>query len=140
RLLGDILVRAKAITPRQLEDAIGNQVVYGGRLGTNLMDLGCISEAQLGNYLSQQAGVPTIDPNAYVKVHKSIAKALPKAVAERCMAVPLVLKDKVLHVVMADPNNVAHQDEVRFAAGCKLQLYIAPEVRIYYLLNKLYGT
>jgi hypothetical protein len=140
RLLGDILVRAKAISPRQLEDAISNQVVYGGRLGTNLMDLGYLTEGQLANFLSQQSGVPTIDPNAYVKIHKSIAKALPKAVAERTLSVPLVMKDKVLHVVMADPNNVAMQDEVRFAAGCKLQIYVAPEVRVYYLLNKLYGT
>lgn len=140
RLLGEILVGAKAISARQLEDAISNQVVFGGRLGTNLMDLGYLTESVLGNYLSVQAGVPTIDPQAYAKIHKNIAKSLPKAIAERTMSVPVVLRDKLLHVVMADPNNVGHQDEIRFATGCKLQVYVAPEVRIWYLLNRIYGT
>lgn len=140
RLLGEILLRAKAITPRQLEDAISNQVVYGGRLGTNLMDLGYVSETVLANALSEQSGVSTIAPQAYTKIHVSIAKTLPKAVAERVLAVPVVLKDRVLHVVMADPHNIAAQDEIRFATGCRLQVYVAPEVRIWYLLNKLYGT
>lgn len=140
RLLGEILVGAKVITARQLEDAISNQVVYGGRLGTNLMDLGYVTESVLGNYLSMQAGVQTIDPQAYAKIHKTIAKAMPKAIAERTMSVPVVLRDKVLHVVMADPNNVGHQDEIRFATGCKLQVYVAPEARIWYLLNRIYGT
>lgn len=140
RLLGEILVGAKVITPRQLEEAISNQVVYGGRLGTNLMDLSYVTEAVLGKYLSVQSGVQTIDPQAYAKIHKTIAKSLPKAIAERTMSVPMVVRDKVLHLVMADPNNVGHQDEIRFASGCKLQVYVAPEVRIWYLLNRLYGT
>ncbi len=140
QLLGDILVRARAITPRQLDDAISNQVIYGGRLGTNLMDLGYINESVLGNYLSVQHGVSTVAPQAYAKMHVSVAKLLPKALAERLLAVPMVKKDKVLHVVMANPGDVAAQDELAFASGCRLQVYVAPEVRIYFLLNRLYGT
>ncbi len=140
RLLGEILVRAKAVTPRQLDDAISNQVIYGGRLGTNLLDLEYITEPVLANFLSVQWGTPTIAPQAYAKIHTAVAKLLPKAIAERTLTVPVVLKDKVLHVVMADPGNVEAQDEVRFATGYKLHVYVAPEVRVYYLLNKLYGT
>ena len=37
---GTLLAREKVITPEQLEDALKNQVVYGGRLGTILLTLG----------------------------------------------------------------------------------------------------
>ncbi|MBI3392855.1 MAG: general secretion pathway protein GspE, partial [Nitrospirae bacterium] len=39
---GTLLAREKVITPEQLEDALKNQVVYGGRLGTILLTLGHI--------------------------------------------------------------------------------------------------
>ena len=140
KLIGEILVRAKVISSRQLDDAISNQVIYGGRLGTNLMDLEYITESALANFLSVQSGVPTIAPQAYAKIHTSVARLLPKAIAERTLTVPLVLKDKTLHVVVANPIDMEGQDEVRFATGYKLEVYVAPEVRIYHLLNKLYGT
>jgi hypothetical protein len=140
QLLGEILVRAKVISSKQLDDAISNQVVYGGRLGTNLMDIGYVNESVLSTYLSMQLGVPTIAPQAYSKVQLSIAKVLPRAIAERTLSVPLLARDKTLHVIMSNPNDLAAQDEIRFATGHKLQIYVAPEVRVYYLLNKLYGT
>ena len=140
KLIGDILVQAKVINPRQLDDAISNQVIYGGRLGTNLMDLEYITESALANFLSVQSGVSTIAPQAYAKIHTSVANYLARSIAERTLTVPLVLKDKTLHVVVANPNDMAGQDEVRFATGFKLEVYVAPEVRIYHLLNKLYGT
>jgi hypothetical protein len=140
RLLGEMLIAAKVVTPRQLDDSINNQVIYGGRLGTNLIELGYLTENVLADFLSRQHGVPTIAPAAYAKVQTAVAKLLPKSVAERTMTVPLVLKDRTLHVVMADPNNVGLLDEVRFASGKRIEIYVAPEVRVYFLLNKLYGT
>jgi hypothetical protein len=45
--LGTLLLRNAAIGLAQLEAALRNQVLYGGRLGTNLVELGFIDlEAQ----------------------------------------------------------------------------------------------
>ena len=48
------------VTERQLEEAIQYQVLYGGRLGTNLYELGFITEARLQEALSRAHGVPTV--------------------------------------------------------------------------------
>ena len=51
--LGTLLLRNAAIGLSQLEAALRNQVLYGGRLGTNLVELGFIDLELLGSYLAE---------------------------------------------------------------------------------------
>ena len=44
--------------PRRLEQALRAQVVWGGRLGTNLIELGCIDLDSLSRALGRQHGLP----------------------------------------------------------------------------------
>ena len=45
------------ITDRQLQEAIQHQVLYGGRLGTSLYELGFITEERLTDALARAHGV-----------------------------------------------------------------------------------
>ena len=49
------------ITDRQLQEAIQHQVLYGGRLGTSLYELGFITEERLTDALARAHGVPAVD-------------------------------------------------------------------------------
>ena len=40
RRLGDYLLAEEALSPEQLDEAIEYQCIYGGRLGTSLVELG----------------------------------------------------------------------------------------------------
>ncbi len=42
--IGDILVDMKACTPQELQAALQTQSIFGGRLGTNLLELGIVNE------------------------------------------------------------------------------------------------
>ena len=42
--LGDLLLKEGVITNAQLEEALKCQVIFGGKLGTNLIEMGAASE------------------------------------------------------------------------------------------------
>ena len=52
--LGEILVRENLITSQQLKEVVEYQRVNGGRLGTNLVKLGMISDDVITAVLSRQ--------------------------------------------------------------------------------------
>ena len=58
--LGEILVRENLVTPQQLREALDYQRTSGGRLGSNLVKLGIISDDVITAVLSRQYGVPSI--------------------------------------------------------------------------------
>ena len=61
--LGDFLVREGLITGDQLENALQEQKANGGMLGSNLVKMRFIEEAELMEFLSKQFGVPATDPS-----------------------------------------------------------------------------
>lgn len=138
-LLGDMLLKAKVINEVQLEEAINAQVIFGGRLGTNLLELEYIDELTLCKFLSEKHGVPYIDLRSRITVDPEVLKLIPKRIAEKYKLFPLKLEGKTLHLVCLDPSDLTGIDEVKFLTGKNLKLYVAPEIRIYAALEKLYG-
>src|SRR4051812_19096112 len=59
---GTLLLRNAAIGLSQLEGALRNQVLYGGRLGTNLVELGFIDLELLSSYLAELSGFAMATP------------------------------------------------------------------------------
>ena len=49
--LGEMLVEAGRLTLLQLEEALKNQAVFGGKLGTNLIELGFLEEEEVAEFL-----------------------------------------------------------------------------------------
>jgi hypothetical protein len=139
QLLGELLVKAGIITEAQLEEAINSQVIFGGRLGTNLLELEYIDEPTLCKFLSAKHGVPYIDLRGKLQVDQGVIKLVPKSIAAKHKVFPLKLEGRTLHLVCLDPSDLTGIDEVKFLTGKNLQLYVAPEIRIYAALEKLYG-
>ena len=50
-----MLVNDGRVSKDQLQEAIYNQVIFGGRLGTNLLEFGYIDEESLGQISSPAA-------------------------------------------------------------------------------------
>ncbi len=50
--LGELLLEEKLITADALEEGLESQVVHGGRLGTNLVELGLVSEEDVARLRS----------------------------------------------------------------------------------------
>ncbi len=139
--LGEILVEAGVIKPRQLAEALEDQKRYGGKLGTILLERRYISEKQYFNALTAQLGVPAIDFTRST-VPEKVAKLIPQELAERHNVFPVAQKitpkGKVIVLAMADPTDVTVQDEITFTTGFKVEPALALESTIKYVIRDYY--
>src|SRR5436190_4757882 len=87
--LGTLLLRNAAIGLSQLEAALRNQVLYGGRLGTNLVELGFLDLELLSTYLAELTGFPIATPTLLDDADKALLDKLGSDEAHRLRAVPL---------------------------------------------------
>ncbi len=136
--LGEILVEAKAITPRQLSDALDDQRNYGGKLGNILLDRRFITEQTYIRALTSQLGIPAVDFSRST-IPEEVIRIVPLETANEHGVFPIALKrtpkGNILVLAMSDPTNVAVQDEIRFLTGYKVEPALALESTIRYVIN-----
>ena len=138
--LGEILVEKGLLTASQVDAALKAQLISGGHFGTSLIELGYIDEDGLGAALASMTGAPYASPRLFAEVGEDAIRAVPVAIAEEYLAIPIKLEDKSIHLALVDPNNLRALDEISFAIGYRVIPWVAPEVRIYEALEKLYGV
>ncbi|MGE0869908.1 MAG: hypothetical protein AB7P03_15185 [Kofleriaceae bacterium] len=141
--LGTLLLRNAAIGLTQLEGALRNQVLYGGRLGTNLVELGFIDLEMLSGYLSELTGFPIATASLLDDAHPPLLDKLGADLAHQVRAIPLHhLGDagKAAAVAFVDPTDAKAIATVESQIGLKVMPYVVPELRALYYLEKLFGT
>lgn len=137
--LGEILVQDGAITPVQLEEALKQQVIFGGRLGTNLIEMGAIGEEEIARVLSRKLGLPFVDPERIMNVPAEVIDLIPRELAEQYRVLPLSLESRRLTLVMAEPSDLQATDEIAFRTGFVIRPVLTPEIRLTAALEKYYG-
>ena len=60
--LGEAMVKDGLITRDQLRVSLERQVVFGGKTGTNIVELGILAEKDLAAFLSRFFKMPAVDP------------------------------------------------------------------------------
>ena len=137
-MLGKLILQDGAISQAQLDEAIQNQVVFGGRLGTSLVELGYIDIGQLGGYLAKMHGVPTVDHKEIKACSKGVINTLGKKMATKHQCVPLSADKSSLDLLMMNPTDLAAIDEISFATSKRIKPHVASEMLIMSLLEKYY--
>ena len=135
--LGQLLTSSKMITEDQLKEAIGLQRREGGRLGTNLIKLGYITEEKLVSFLSKQWGVPAVTLSDFM-VDPSVLKLIPYEIARKYLVVPVARVGATLTIAMADPSNVFVIDDVKFMTGFNVEVVVAGESSVINAINSYY--
>jgi len=137
--LGAFLVEKGVISGEQLEQALQGQVVYGGRLGTNLVELGLLELDQLAEHLAALSDLP-IAPAEWVETPDPKAiLLLPRDMAERHAVLPLYVEGTTLHVAMLNPDNARQLGALTRATGRSIRPYLLPELRLLYALERHLG-
>jgi len=136
--IGELLVQDGACTPEALKEALRNQVIFGGRVGTNLLELKEVDEEALARTLGRRHRCPWV-AGAALEPQLEAVLALPAEVADRCEAVPLEIGDRHITVAACDPSNLTVLDELAFATGKTVRAVVAPEARVWALLRGAYG-
>ncbi len=127
-LLGEILVHEGAATAAQVEEALEAQVLNGGRLGTNLVELGHVTEEQLARALGRQH-----------RVHCAHGEIVPGAdalslldanVADEKDVLPVRLDGNRLYLLVTDPDDIEARDEVATRTGRWVVPVVVAEFRM----------
>jgi Type II secretion system (T2SS), protein E, N-terminal domain len=133
-ILARILRERGLVGEEQLEQAIQHQVLYGGRLGTSLLELGFITEQGLARLYGVDAAA--VDPR---DITPETVALLPKALAARHKVFPLKLKGKTLFLLMMDPHNHAAIARISLSQGYIVKPVVVSEFRMVQLLRDHYG-
>lgn len=131
--LGELLLAEKLVTTDQLEEALETQVVHGGRLGTNLVELGFLKEADLARMLGKQHSLPFAsgemipDPAALALVNRQFY--------DDEDVLPMRIDATRLTVAVLGPAQIKATDALGFKAGKRVVSVVIPEFRMNQLLR-----
>ena len=114
--IGDVLLESGKIGEADLNRALATQQEKNLRLGEALLQSVRISKDDVAAAIEQVQGFEFVECPPR-KIEASTLALIPRAVAVRCCALPLEIRDGSLLVAMADPQNLTLQDELKFCGG-----------------------
>jgi len=137
--LGEMLVRDGRATEEQIQEALAHQAQVGGRLGTVMVELGLIDLDALTVYLGLELGIPIATGAMLERAKRSAVRLLTPDQAFRFKCVPLIVQDRQLIAAVEDPHDFDTLDTLAYLTGYRILPRIAPEIRIYYYVERYYG-
>ncbi|MBU5638505.1 general secretion pathway protein GspE [Geomonas sp. Red69] len=136
--LGEMLLKVGALSKTQLDQVLQAQVIYGGRLGTNLVEMGLVSEDELAHVLSEQMGAPCVEPAELSSVPDQVLRLVPIELIRRYRVIPIAVEGKRLSLAMANPHDFKALEEIGFVTGMVIKPRICPELRLNVALERFY--
>lgn len=138
--LGEMLVRDGRLTEPQLDAALKHQARDGGRIGTVLFEHGFIDLEALTVYLGLELGIPIATGAMLERAKRAAVRLLQPQIAYKHKCVPLVVQDRQLIAAIEDPHDFATLEALNQITGYRVLPRVAPEVRIYYYIERYYGV
>jgi type IV pilus assembly protein PilB len=136
--IGELLLREKRITPRQLRDAQTYQRTDGGPLEAHLVKLGFVRDEDITALLSRQYGVPAVSL-AQFDLAPAIVRLIPRETAVKYRVIPVGRAGSVLTLAMADPTNVFAMDDIKFMTGLQIDPVVASETAVGDAIGRYFG-
>ena len=136
--LGELLIKKNLLTQAQLEEALQAQVIFGGKLGTVLIEMGLITEDTLAEILAQLLSIPCAKPGQLQNIPENVIKIISAELAEKHKVMPVSVSGKKLTLAMAEPHKLQAIDEISFRTGYIIRPILALEVRLVFALENYY--
>lgn len=141
RKLSALLINDNVVSIERMEEALQRQVVFGGRLGTNLLEMGVISEGELLHYLALAHGLMPADASNYADLDPDALALLSRERVRGLGILPIRLHaDGTADALVLDPVAPEVLAELRDTAGFEFILHITPEFRFRQALEKFFDV
>lgn len=135
--IGQLLLDAGMITDEQLEEALRNQQVQGGKTFEILLALGYIDKDQLHAFLSRQPGIANIELSR-VDISQELIELIPKKIAIENLVLPVDQLGKLLTVAMACPLDTATIQTLEKTTGLRVKAMLCRLEDIHAAVQKYY--
>ncbi len=136
---GRHLLEQGVVSRAQLEEATQVMVVFGGRLGTILVEAGVLSLEEVEEQLAGHLHLPCAPRERLIRPDARALEAVSSDLARRCAVFPMWIEKRKLHAAMLDPANPDRVDAVAFATDRSVVPYVIAERRLVQLLEDHYG-
>jgi hypothetical protein len=137
--LSSLIVQREVATMRQVEEALARQVIYGGDLATNLLEVAPVDEGALTQLIAEAMRLAPA-PMGELPVAPERARLVPPEMAISRGIVPLQLDGDVLVLAVVEPIPADVEERLMFALGVAIEQRAAPAVRIHQAIARLYGA
>lgn len=137
--LGEILTKQGLIRPDQLQEALKASEKNRQKLGTAIVSLGYLKDAQILRALEKQFSVPGVDVSQF-EIDKSVLPLVGRDFCEKQSVIPISKAGMTLVVAFSDPGNLQIRDDLRFITKYKIQPVVATELSIALAIEKYYGA
>jgi hypothetical protein len=137
--LGDILIRKGLISKAELDQAVQCQVLFGGRLGTNILESGGMSEEDLEDILAEKYNVEAVRFEDLKEIPSQVIHQIPTEFAIQHQVIPCKIRGNNLMVAMMEPVDRQLIGEIAAETGMTIRSGVALEVYIRWALERYYG-
>jgi hypothetical protein len=131
--LGEILVATGQLTAVQVEHALRIQVMWGGRLGSVLIELAHTDLDTVTRALATQHQMPAALARHFDQVSNELQAMLPATIAAQWQCIPIAVAEPLV------PGALLEIASHLGVAPQQMMVGVAAEMRIRYHLEKAYG-
>jgi MSHA biogenesis protein MshE len=135
--LGEVLVSKGLVTEAQLTQALALQKQSGRKLGRALTDLKFVTDAQIGEVVADQLGIPFVDLTRRTPDAQHV-KRLGEAQARRFRALVLGPREGGLEVGLVDPADMVNFDQLARVLGAQLRPVVVTEDALLGAIERIY--
>lgn len=136
--LGEILQARGKISAADLQELFKEQQTKMVRLGELILERGIVEKPVLVEALEEISRVPYLDCSA-IQCDKAVLQAIPKSMAVRLEFLPVSMDQSRMIVVMAEPQNIATIDELRFKIDKNISPRFGFRAEILAAIGRNYG-
>ena len=139
RKLGQILIDLDYLNDDQLWDILEEQKQSPGEIiGQVAVRMGHVTQEQITEALAEQWGMPLINL-AETNIPPHVLEIVPETMADIYKIMPISLKDNVLVVAMADPQNVGALDDLRNFLGHEVRGAVSSQQDVEEAISRYYS-
>ena len=122
-----------------IEQALVTQQAEGGRLGEILVKARAVTEEEVLQALGKQLGIAYSAELKVDAIDTDLATGVPIGFAKQHRLLAVKREGDVVMVAMADPLDMGALDDLRMQLGAEVQPVLVPAQRILEVINDVYG-
>ncbi len=136
---GSLLVQDHVVNVTQIEQALQRQVIYGGNLETNLLELGLVDEQVITKYAARAIGLPVLDLNLIENAESSAIKLVPWETVNTHRMLPIRIDSDKMTIAVSDQLSEGIFEKISFLLGVEFIPFYVLDFRLAAGLNRYYG-
>tara|TARA_Y100000992_G_scaffold93542_1_gene60225 strand:- start:516 stop:2237 length:1722 start_codon:yes stop_codon:yes gene_type:complete len=137
--LGEILIQNGKATESGVNDALAEQKVTNGKIGTTLIEMGYIEEDDFTSAYADQLGYRKADNFMLLEADSAVASLVPEDFARENRVLAVQKSETTITVAMEDPEDVVAVDSVKRLTNLNPDILVVGPTLLEKALDKVYG-